>query len=76
MQGHRLHGCFDGFRGTRCFHWIGYRPNAGRWRYVVVRIEGFGADSRIHSARLLDLSTDLPLLVEIVDRRERAANSA
>jgi PII-like signaling protein len=31
---------------------------------------GFGADSRIHSAKLLALSTDLPIVVEIVDVRE------
>lgn len=32
--------------------------------------EGFGANSRVHSARLLRLSQDLPILVEIVDREE------
>ncbi len=30
-------------------------------------IEGFGPSSRIKTARLLDLSADLPILVEIVD---------
>lgn len=34
-------------------------------------IEGFGAHSRIHTARLLRLSEDLPLLIEIVDREDR-----
>lgn len=33
-------------------------------------IEGFGANSRIHTARLLDLSTDLPIVVEIIDSKE------
>lgn len=28
---------------------------------------GFGANSRVHTARLLDLSTDLPIVIEIVD---------
>src|SRR5271168_4046963 len=28
---------------------------------------GFGKTSRIHSAKILNLSTDLPLLIEIVD---------
>jgi uncharacterized protein len=32
---------------------------------------GFGANSRIHTTRLLDLSTDLPIVVEIVDAAER-----
>ena len=33
--------------------------------------EGYGASSRIHSARILSLSEDLPLSVVIVDREER-----
>lgn len=33
-------------------------------------ILGFGADSRIHSAKILQLSEDLPVIVEIVDSRE------
>lgn len=33
-------------------------------------ILGFGADSRIHSAKILQLSEDLPIIVEIVDSRE------
>jgi PII-like signaling protein len=32
---------------------------------------GFGANSRVHSAGLLDLSTDLPVVVEIVDSAEK-----
>ncbi len=32
---------------------------------------GFGANSRIHSARILRLSEDLPLVIEIVDEPER-----
>jgi len=31
---------------------------------------GFGADSRIHSAKILTLSEDLPMVVEIVDHQE------
>lgn len=37
---------------------------------VVRGIMGFGADSRMHSARLLTLSADLPILIEIVDTKE------
>jgi PII-like signaling protein len=33
-------------------------------------ILGFGADSRLHSAKLLDLSEDLPIVIEIVDTQE------
>jgi PII-like signaling protein len=32
---------------------------------------GFGRHSRVHAARLLDLSTDLPVVVEIVDAEEK-----
>lgn len=31
---------------------------------------GFGADSRIHTAKLLELSVDLPMVIEIVDTEE------
>jgi hypothetical protein len=32
---------------------------------------GFGANSRMHTTKLLELSTDLPILVEIVDSAEK-----
>lgn len=38
---------------------------------VIRGIEGFGAHSRIHTARILRLSEDLPIVVEVVDRAER-----
>ena len=31
---------------------------------------GYGANSRIHTASIVDLSSDLPILVEIVDSEE------
>ena len=34
-------------------------------------IEGFGAHSRLHTARVLRLSEDLPVVVDIVDKAER-----
>ncbi|HEY3266728.1 MAG TPA: DUF190 domain-containing protein [Armatimonadota bacterium] len=34
-------------------------------------IEGFGANSRIHTAAILRLSEDLPVKIEIVDTEER-----
>lgn len=34
-------------------------------------IEGFGARSVVHAARIFDLSTDLPVLIEIVDSAEK-----
>ena len=33
--------------------------------------EGFGANSRIHTTSILQLSQDLPVVIEIVDLKER-----
>lgn len=38
---------------------------------VLRGIEGYGAGSRIHRASILRLSEDLPIVVEIVDAREK-----
>jgi hypothetical protein len=38
---------------------------------VLRGILSYGASSRIHTAKLLDLSSDLPIVVEIVDRQEK-----
>lgn len=32
---------------------------------------GFGANSRVHTAKILRLSEDLPLVIEIVDSKEK-----
>jgi PII-like signaling protein len=37
---------------------------------VLRGIEGFGADSRLHTSRILRLSEDLPVVIEIVDTEE------
>ena len=34
-------------------------------------IEGFGANSVIHSTRILRLSEDLPIVIEVVDTEEK-----
>ena len=55
-----LHGALlerlrkEGFAGATVFHGIA----------------GFGADSVIHTAHLLDLSTDLPIVIEVVEDAE------
>ena len=38
---------------------------------VIRGIEGFGADSRLHTSRILRLSEDLPIVIEIVDTAEQ-----
>jgi PII-like signaling protein len=37
---------------------------------VVRGVMGFGADSRVHTAKILRLSEDLPIIIEIVDTEE------
>ena len=36
-------------------------------------IAGFGGSGRIHQASLLDLSLDLPIIIEFFDRRDKVA---
>lgn len=38
---------------------------------VIRGILSYGASSRIHTAKLLDLSFDLPIIVEIVDHNDK-----
>ena len=38
---------------------------------VLRGIEGFGAHSRLHTAKVLRLSAELPIVVEIVDTAEK-----
>ena len=41
---------------------------------VIKGIMGFGANSKIHTSKLLTLSEDMPLIVEIVDTLEKIEN--
>ena len=38
---------------------------------VLRGIEGFGAKQHLHTTRILSLSQDLPILIEIVDQEDR-----
>lgn len=53
----------------------GHRPRARRrglsGATVLKGFMGFGAHSRIHTAKILQLSEDLPVVVEIVDTEEK-----
>ena len=40
---------------------------------VIRGIEGFGAESHLHTARILRLSEDLPILIEIVDTEQKVS---
>ena len=46
--------------------------DAGLYGATVLRgIRGFGPSAEILSSRILDLSSDLPIVVEIIDREDR-----
>ena len=59
--------------GHPLYEWIVKRAREqGLAGATVVRgIMGFGAHSRLHTAKILRLSEDLPIIVEIVDTREK-----
>jgi PII-like signaling protein len=38
---------------------------------VLRGIEGFGANAHLHTSRILALSQDLPILIEVVDQEDR-----
>ena len=75
-EGHLLRifiGENDRHEGLPLYEWIVRRAReSGLAGATVLRgLEGFGANSRLHTAKILRLSTDLPIVVEIVDTRER-----
>ncbi len=63
----------DKHHGKPCYEVIVERARAkGLAGATVVRgFLGFGANSRIHTSKILRLSEDLPVVVEIVDTQEK-----
>lgn len=63
----------DKHDGSPLYEWIVHKARErGLAGATVLRgIEGFGAHSRVHTAKVLRLSTDLPIIIEIVDAREK-----
>ncbi len=71
-EGHLLRifiGESDRHEGTPLYEWIVRKAREhGLAGATVLRgLEGFGARSRLHTAKVLRLSSDLPIVVEIVD---------
>jgi PII-like signaling protein len=58
--------------GMPLYEWIVRRAREhGLAGATVLRgLEGFGANSRLHTAKILRLSSDLPIVIEIVDTEE------
>ncbi len=63
----------DRHEGVALYEWIVRRARArGLAGTTVLRgIEGFGARSHMHKASILALSGDLPIVIEIVDARDK-----
>jgi len=59
--------------GIPLYEWIVRRAKKdGIAGATVLRgIEGYGGHSQIHTARILQLSTDLPVIVELIDTLEK-----
>lgn len=63
----------DKHDGVPLFEWIVRKARAeGLAGATVLRgLEGYGAHSRLHTAKILRLSSDLPIVIEIVDVDEK-----
>lgn len=63
----------DRHDGIALHEWIvrKARENGLAGATVLRGLEGFGAHSRLHTAKILRLSSDLPIVVEIVDSEEK-----
>lgn len=61
--------------GRPLYEWIVLQAKkAGLAGATVLRgIMGYGANSRIHTSRIMRLSEDLPIIIEIVDTSEKLA---
>lgn len=75
-QGHLLRifiGESDKHEGIPLYEWIvrAARENGIAGATVLRGLEGFGAHSRIHMSKILRLSEDLPIVVEIVDTLDK-----
>jgi hypothetical protein len=75
-EGHLLRvyvGESDRHEGAPLYEWLVRKAReSGLAGATVLRgLEGYGAHSRLHTAKVLRLSSDLPIVVEIVDTIER-----
>ena len=63
----------DRHGGMLLYEWIVRKAREdGLAGATVLRgVEGFGARSRVRTAKILELSTDLPIIVEIVDTLDK-----
>jgi PII-like signaling protein len=62
----------DRYEGRPLYEWIVHKAREHHLAGATVLrgLEGFGAHSRMHTAKILRLSQDLPIIIEIVDTAE------
>ena len=62
----------DRYKGKLLFQYlIDFLRKNGLYGATAIRgITGFGATSRVHTSSILRLSTDLPVIIEVVDSEE------
>lgn len=62
----------DTYEGKPLYEWIVLKARQLNMAGATVSrgIMGFGANSRIHTAKILRLSADMPIIVEVVDREQ------
>jgi len=65
----------DKYEKRPLYEWIVRKAReSGLAGATVLRgLEGFGTHSRVHTAKILRLSSDLPIVIEIVDTHEKIA---
>jgi PII-like signaling protein len=63
----------DKHEGSPLYEWIvrKARENGLAGATVLRGLEGYGAHSRLHTAKILRLSSELPIVIEIVDTEEK-----
>ena len=63
----------DGYEGKPLYEWLvrQARDQGVAGATVLRGIMGFGRHSRVHTAKILRLSQDLPIVVELVDTQEK-----
>ena len=64
------------YRGKPLYEWlvVSARASGLAGATVVKGIMGFGANSCIHTSKIMRLSQDLPVVIEIVDSKENLEN--
>lgn len=63
----------DKKEGVPLFEWLVRRAKKEKLSGATVLrgIESFGEKNQIHTAKILQLSLDLPIIIEIIDTREK-----